>query len=141
MPRVFPCLLQQHHSDLQRKIVSVVVFVYIILSPFLYKDELISIFGDDLYEREDLLDMFKEILGYSDTKPFECVGTYSEARYAVSLLIDKLGKENLPYLLKFYLDNYELELDGSEILKYNEENNIDSYYDSLVRKELDKYDK
>ena len=85
--------------------------------------------------------MFKEILGYSDTKPFECVGTYSEARYAVSLLIDKLGKENLPYLLKFYLDNYELELDGSEILKYNEENNIDSYYDSLVRKELDKYDK
>ena len=56
-------------------------------------------------------------------------------------MIDKLGKENLPYLLKFYLDNYELELDGSEIFKYNEENNIDSYYDSLVRKELDKYDK
>ena len=28
-----------------------------------------------------------------------------------------------------------------EALKYNEENNIDSYYDSLVRKELDKYDK
>ena len=117
------------------------LFVYIILSPFLYKDELVSIFGSDLYDREDLLDTFKEILGYSDTKPFECVGTYSEARYAVSLLIEKLGKENLPYLLKFYLDNYKLELDGNEILKYNEENNIDSYYDSLVRKEIDKYDK
>lgn len=117
------------------------LFVYIILSPFLYKDELVSIFGSDLYDREDLLDTFKEILGYSDTKPFECVGTYSEARYAVSLLIEKLGKENLPYLLKFYLDNYKLELDGDEILKYNEENNIDSYYDSLVRKEIDKYDK
>ncbi len=117
------------------------LFVYIILSPFLYKEELVSIFGSDLYEREDLLDTYKEILGYSDTKPFECVGTYSEARYAVSLLIEKLGKDNLPYLLKFYLDNYELELDGRDILKYNEENNIDSYYDSLVRKELDKYDK
>ena len=70
-----------------------------ILSPFLYKEELISIFGSDLYEREDLLDTFKEILGYSETKPFECVGTYSEARYAVSLLIDKLSKENLPFLL------------------------------------------
>ena len=115
------------------------LFVYMILSPFLYKEELISIFGSDLYEREDLLDTFKEILGYSETKPFECVGTYSEARYAVSLLIDKLSKENLPFLLKYYLDNYKLELDGTEILKYNEENNINSYYDSLVRKELDKY--
>ena len=86
-----------------------------------------------------LLDTFKEILGYSETKPFECVGTYGEARYAVSLLIEKIDKENLPFLLKYYLDNYELELDGTDILKYNEENNINSYYDSLVRKELDKY--
>ena len=117
------------------------LFVYIILSPFLYKEELVSIFGSDLYDRVDLLDTFKEILGYGDTKPFECVGTYSEARYAVSLLIEKLGKDNIPYLLKFYLDNYELELEGNDILRYNEENNIDSYYDSLVRKELDKYDK
>jgi len=115
------------------------LFVYIILSPFLYKDELISIFGSDLYDREDLLETFKEILGYGETKPFECVGTYSEARYSVSLLIEKLNKETLPYLLKYYFDNYELELDGSDILKYNEENNINSYYDSLVRKELDKY--
>ena len=117
------------------------LFVYIILSPFLYKEDLVNIFGSDLYEREDLLNTFKEILGYSDTKPFECVGTYSEARYAVSLLIEKLGHNNLPYLLKYYIDNYSLELDGSEIVKYNEENNINSYYDALVRKELDKYDK
>lgn len=117
------------------------LFVYIILSPFLYKDELVSIFGDDLYNRDDLLETFKEILGYGETKPFECVGTYSEARYAVSLLIDKLGNNNLPYLLNYYLENYDLELDGKDILKYNEENNINSYYDSLVRKEIDKYDR
>ena len=74
-----------------------------ILSPFLYKEDLISIFGADLYEREDLLDTFKEILGYSETKPFECVGTYSEARYAVSMLIKKLGN-NLPKkIFHFYL--------------------------------------
>lgn len=115
------------------------LFVYMILSPFLYKDEIVEIFGEDLYEREDLLESFKEILGYSLTKPFECVGTYSEARYAVSLLIDKLDKNNLPYLLKYYFDNYELELDGTNILKYNEENNIDEYYENLVKKELMKH--
>ena len=70
-------------------------------------------------EEKDLEQDFIELIGEGETKPFECVGTYSEARYAVSLLIEKLGKENLPYLLKFYLDNYKLELDGNEILKYN----------------------
>lgn len=114
------------------------LFVYIILSPFLYKEELVSIFGQDLYEREDLLDTFKEILGYSDTKPFECVGTYSEARYAVSLLINKL-ECNLPYLLEYYKENYKLELDGSDILDFNENNNLNNYYENLVKKELMKY--
>ena len=111
------------------------LFVYIILSPHLYKEKLIDIFGCDLYEKEEYLDTFKEILGYSDTKPFECVGTYSEARYAISLLLEKLDGE-LPYLLKYYKDHYPLELDGTEILKYNEENNIDEYYDSLVKEAL-----
>ena len=115
------------------------LFVYMILSPFLYKEELIEIFGQDLYEREDLLESFKEILGYSLTKPFECVGTYSEARYAVSLLIEKLDKDKLPYLLKYYYDNYELELDGTNILKYNDENSLSEYYENLVKKELMKY--
>ena len=113
------------------------LFIYIILSPFLDREELISIFGDDLYNREDLLNVFKEIIGYSENKPFDCVGTYEEARYAISLVINKL--DELPYLLKYYKDNYELELDGSLIEKYNTENNIDNYYDDLVRKELDKY--
>ena len=113
------------------------LFIFVILSPFLSIDKLISIFGENLYEREDLLDTFKEIIGYSDNKPFECVGTYEEARYAVSLVIEKSSE--LPYLLKYYKDNYELYLDGSKIEKYNEENNLDDYYDELVRKELDKY--
>ena len=113
------------------------LFIYIILSPFLDREELVSIFGDDLYNREDLLNVFKEIIGYSDNKPFDCVGTYEEARYAISLVINKLDK--LPFLLKYYKDNYKLELDGSLIENYNTENNIGNYYDDLVRKELDKY--
>lgn len=113
------------------------LFVYIILSPFLTKEERIEIFGEELFERVDLLDTFKEIIGYSETKPFECVGTYSEARLAVSLTITQ--ENDLPYLLQYYKDNYELELETKEILKYNEENNIDDYYDKLVKKELDQY--
>ena len=113
------------------------LFIYIILSPFIEREELVSIFGEDLYEREDLLDTFKEIIGYSDSKPFECVGTYEEARYAISLVINRGGI--LPYLLQYYKDNYDLELDGSSIEKYNDLNDLNDHYDNIVRKELDKY--
>lgn len=114
------------------------LFVYIILSPFLSKEERLEIFGEDLYERADLLDTFKEIIGYSKTKPFECVGTYEEARYAVSLLINNYQGE-LPYLLDYYKNNYGLELVGDKILAYNENNNLNEYYNNLVKEELNKY--
>lgn len=108
------------------------LFVFIILSPFLYKDKLIDIFGCDLYEDSSLLDIFKELLGYSETKPFECVGTYGEVRFAVSLLIKKLDG-NLPYLLRYYSDNYPLYLDDDYRLYYNINNNLDSVFESIVK--------
>lgn len=114
------------------------LFVYIILSPFLTKEERIEIFGEDLYERKDLLETFLEIVGHSKTKPFECVGTYEEARYAVSLVIKNTEKD-LPYLLKYYKENYDLELSGKKILDYNENNNLNAYYNKLVKEELKKY--
>ena len=113
------------------------LFIYIILSPFLTKEELINIFGQDLYERKDLLDTFIEIIGYSKTKPFDCVGTYEEARYSISQVIK--NNDKLPYLLQYYKDHYKLELDGSLIKKYNNENNLNDYYNKIVKEELDKY--
>ena len=112
------------------------LFIYIILSPFLSKEERIKIFGDDLYNREDLLNMFIEIIGGTDAKPFECVGTYEEARLAVSQAI-KNGEAG--YLLDYYRSHYDLYLDDSEIIKYNEENNLGEL-NALVKKELEKYD-
>lgn len=108
------------------------LFVFIILSPFLYKDKLIDIFGTDLYEDSSLLDTFLELLGYTDAKPFECVGTYGEVRFAVSLLIEKLG-DDLPYLLRYYKDNYPLSLDTDYRLHYNINNNLDSSFESIVK--------
>lgn len=115
------------------------LFVYIILSPFLYKDKLINIFGEDLFANEELLETFIELLGYSKTKPFECVGTYSEVRYATSLVIDKLKDEKLPFLLKFYKDNYKLELEHKFENEYNNVNNLNEHFTEILKKELDKY--
>lgn len=110
------------------------LFVYIILSPFLYKEKLINIFKEDLFERKDLLNTFIELLGYSETKPFECVGTYEEVRYAVSILIEKL--DTLPYLLKYYKEHYPLKLDEKYEKKFNNIHNLDEHFLNIVRGEI-----
>ncbi len=113
------------------------LFVFIILSPYLYKEKLLNIFNEDLYERKDLLPIFQELLGYKETKPFECVGTFHEVRVAVSMLIKKLDK--LPFLLQYYQDHYPIEEDLELINYYNEENNLPSYFAEILKKEMQKY--
>ncbi|MBR1377392.1 MAG: hypothetical protein IJ565_06255 [Bacilli bacterium] len=109
------------------------LFVYIVLSPKLYKDSLVDIFGKDLYEDESLLPIFKELIGDAKTKPFECVGTIKEVRYAISLTINKL--DELPYLLKYYKDNYDMVEEPLEN-NYNEINNLPKEYEDIIKENL-----
>jgi len=114
------------------------LFVYIILNPFLIKEELLDIFNEDLFEKESLLNTFNELIGVTGVKPFECVGSYKEARYAISKTISNY-KGELPYLLKYYKDNYDLDLTYDFEHKYNEINNLNEHFNLLVRNELEKY--
>jgi UDP-N-acetylmuramoylalanine--D-glutamate ligase len=67
------------------------LFVWTLLSAFLSRDELVKMFGRDLYADEKLLSGFGDILGYGKTKPFDCVGTFDEARAALFLAKDKFS--------------------------------------------------
>ena len=111
------------------------LFVYIILSPFLYKDKLVDIFGEDLYKKESLLETFKELIGHAETKPFECVGMVSEVKYALNRTIETFDGD-LPYLLKYYKDNYYE--NGNEVFetKYNLENNLDPQFEKILKETL-----
>lgn len=82
------------------------LFVYIILSPFLSHKELVEIFGENVFEREELLETFKGLCGYGEIKPFECVGTFEEVNYAVKKAIEQYDTSELPYLLKYYKEHY-----------------------------------
>lgn len=113
------------------------MFAYIILSPFLYKEALVNIFGIDMFEIEDLLQIFLDLTGNGNTKPFECVGTYEEVKFAISKTIQNIGDGELPYLLKYYKDNYSL-VDTSNDLtnRYNNENNLSDEQNEVLRKEV-----
>ena len=110
------------------------LFVYTILSPFLYKEKLVNIFGEDLFERKDLLQTFIELCGYGEVKPFECVGTFSEIQYAITKTIEK-QKQNLPFLLQYYKDNFKL---SKEYLldEYYTEHNVPKQFEEILKERI-----
>jgi len=81
------------------------LFVYIILSPFLDKQELVRIFGCDMLEKEELREAFEGLIGLSNQKPFECIGTVSEVCCALEMTAKKYEEQSvsLPLLLDYYL--------------------------------------
>ena len=79
------------------------LYVYIMLSAFLDDERLVSIFGRDMLDDEEMSGIFDGLV-YPDTeKPFECVGTRAEVALALynSYLRRKDGK--LPLLLDRYM--------------------------------------
>jgi hypothetical protein len=61
-------------------------FVFLALAPFLAKPRLLSIFGRNLLDDDNLAPGFDALLEYLDHKPFECVGEGAEARAAMFAL-------------------------------------------------------
>ncbi len=61
-------------------------FVFLILAPFMNKDEWIKLIGHNPLDDKEQLEGYKELLGLSGHKPFECVGEFDESRTALILL-------------------------------------------------------
>lgn len=78
------------------------VFTFAILSPFVDCKSLQSIWQKDLFEQKELLQMFKDLIGKGDLKPWDCVGTFEETETALFLTRQKFLKnqQNLPFILK-----------------------------------------
>jgi hypothetical protein len=63
-------------------------FVFLALSPFVAKPDLIEIFGCNLLDDESQRDGFAELCGLRAIKPFECVGETHESASVMSYLAD-----------------------------------------------------
>lgn len=100
------------------------LFVFIMLSPFIEYSELVSVFGNDMLNDEDMIKDFDGLIGLSGVKPFECVGTPKEINLALCLLDRKTVGEK-PLLLKRFSENVnENEIDFSLLKSYNASHNI-----------------
>ena len=64
-------------------------FVFLILAPFMDRQTLIQIVGHNPLDDETQLEGYKELLGLSGHKPFECVGEIAESVWALKALYDR----------------------------------------------------
>ncbi|MDZ4227686.1 MAG: hypothetical protein U1E54_00410 [Candidatus Levybacteria bacterium] len=77
------------------------LFVFLCLAAFLPKQEIMNIFGKNLFEDVSLTSLFEELIGVRNFKPFECVGTPEEVKEALKKILEK-GKFNDSILMKHF---------------------------------------
>lgn len=121
------------------------LFVYVILSPFLKTEELIAVFGENLLEKESLLDTYKELTGVYPNKPFECVGSRDEVICASRYTLEKMTEngEHVPYLLEYFKEHIDFESnDMSYYMSFWDEcNHLPDEYIEFLQKELREHTK
>lgn len=82
------------------------LFVFSVLYPFISEKNIQSIFGKNLFDNVALYPLVEELVGITEKKPFECVGTREENKIAFYLGIMKAKRKGnqLPALLKLVED-------------------------------------
>jgi 7-cyano-7-deazaguanine synthase in queuosine biosynthesis len=91
-------------------------FVFAQLAAFLSKDEVISIFGKNLFADPALEETYKELIGVTGIKPFECVGTPDEVKLAFYLIHEKHEFDGDLMMRKFVEDMLP-DLDKDKLVK------------------------
>lgn len=64
-------------------------FVFLMLAPFMPKEKLIHLFGQNPLNDPQQIDGFKELMGLSAFKPFECVGEIEESAVAFMMIANR----------------------------------------------------
>ena len=77
------------------------LFVFICLSAYLSKKEVLDILKKNLFEDKTLLLLFEELIGVRNFKPFECVGTPEEVKEALEKISEK-GEFKDSFLIKHF---------------------------------------
>lgn len=122
------------------------LFVALILAPFIDAGQLTEIFGENLLNNVDMLQFFIELIGKSEHKPFECVGSIDEVNLAVNLAISnyKQNKTELPLLfqeyikLGLYMPDEAYQKEKIYCRKFNNQHLLPEKFENILKKEMER---
>lgn len=129
------------------------LFVFISLYPWIGEEETLKIFGENLFEKKELLPIMQELTGEKKFKPFECVGAKKESIAAFYLALrsfqrrrvyDKLSVK-LPFLLKYFQDKIlpkhpRISKECRQIINsWNFQNNLPVKFDKMLKSVYNKF--
>lgn len=122
------------------------LFVALILSPFVKADTLPEVFGKDILNEEKMLPYFIQLIGLSEHKPFECVGSIDEVNLAVTLAIIRYEQEGekLPLLFEEYkktglfTPESAQEKEREYCCQYNKQNLLPDSFEVLLKNEMER---
>ncbi len=114
-----------------------VEFVYALFSAILPKEQVLLVFEEDIYARDDVLDKFKELLGIKDIKPLECVGTPEETKAAMYLAYQTGDYSGTPVMSYFESEVLPTIQDPeklvNEVFTYGDDSRIPMEFQSVLK--------
>lgn len=109
-------------------------FIFALLSAFLPKDEVIGIFGKNLFADQELLPLYTDLLGFGELKPFDCVGTFEESQAALYLAREKFKDDFIVKELLPRINNPESKV--ASVMKTNPAPTVPSIFRFLGMKKV-----
>lgn len=106
-------------------------FAFALLAAYLPKDEILPLFGRNLFEDGKLVPLYKELLGMEGFKPFECVGTPEETK-AAFLLAQRRGDFDGTLMMKLFEETGASQSLVDSALKTSDEHEIPGEFLPLV---------
>lgn len=106
-------------------------FVFAMLAAFMPKDELVGVFGKNLYDDAALLPTYKELLALEGIKPFECVGEPDEVK-AAFVLAKRRGDFVGSVVMDWFAQEMDEDVDIDAVLAPSGEHAIPPEYAALV---------
>lgn len=79
------------------------LFTHIMLSAFKGKAYADEILGAKMLDDSEMSVVFDELCGYSENKPFECVGTIDDVNQAMQMIADQYNEHEKPLLVDRFL--------------------------------------
>ena len=99
------------------------LYVYIMLSAFLDKEDISKIFNSNMLDNDNLKQIFEGLISQNEDKPFECVGTKEEINLSINMF---LRKNNGNYIPKLFRDYMPMSEDNFKSLLYEYNHKFDT---------------